>query len=167
MWILSGVGLLLVILGVLVFFMRGRQSDLRDFSWGMTREQVKQHESALLESEKDDALIYRTTLFEYLVAQGYYFTNGKLSKVQYVSLSKQKELKLSEYLKIRAELEPSLWAGSRNPAWWISRNLLEYFSGANYVAVLPRTSCLGLTISTMTAYFLSCKEQQVMMKITF
>jgi len=114
-WILSGIGLLLVILGALVFFMRGRQSDLRDFSWGMTREQVKQHESALLESEKDDALIYRTTLFESLVAQGYYFTNGKLSKVQYVSLSKQKELKSSEYLKIRAELEHRYGPAAETP----------------------------------------------------
>jgi hypothetical protein len=99
----------LVVITLVVYTLRTRQAaDIRNVSWGMSLAQVKQRESASLVTEKQDALIYQTNLFDYPAALGYYFNSKyELIGVKYASLRKYETFKecLSDYHEIKLNLQ--------------------------------------------------------------
>jgi len=93
------VALLFIGVGLVVYMSTRKAPDTRNFPWNADKEHVKTQETAQLETEKPDALIYETILFDIPVALGYYFEQDQLRSVKYVSLNRYTEFKgcLQEY----------------------------------------------------------------------
>jgi len=108
--LIGGVILLLVVITAGVFFIwrHSQRPEIRNVRWDMSPEQVKKRETAQIEVEKPDSLLYQTILFEqYPVALEYAFVHERLASIKYISLRKYASYQncLADYRKIHNAIQ--------------------------------------------------------------
>lgn len=74
----------LFLIAAILYTLPSTAQDFRKVSWGMSKSEVKQAEELELFDERDDGLLYETTIANEDVYLVYFFFKGKLTRAKYL-----------------------------------------------------------------------------------